>query len=106
MRKLSVTIFVFTAIAIATFAFKSADTGSISGKVTPADAASQVWAFQATDTLKAPITDGAFTIQDAKAGTYTVIVGAKHPFKDVTVTNVKVEDGKTTDLGEIRLVQE
>jgi hypothetical protein len=98
--------FVFTAIAIGVFAFKSADTGTISGKVTPADAASQVWAFQATDTIKAPITDGAFTIQGAKAGTYTVIIGAKRPFQDVTVTNVKVEDGKATDLGEIRLQQE
>lgn len=106
MKKLSVSIFAFAAIAIATFAFKSADTGSISGKATPADAASQVWAFQAADTLKAPITDGAFTIQGVKAGTYTVIVGAKHPFKDVTITNVRVEDGKTTDLGEIKILQE
>jgi hypothetical protein len=106
MKKLSVTILAFTAIVIGTFAFKGADTGSISGKVTPADAASQVWAFLGADTLKAPITDGAFTIQGAKAGTYTVIVGAKRPFKDATVANVKVEDGKATDLGEIRLLQE
>jgi hypothetical protein len=98
--------FVFTAIAIGFFAFKSADTGTISGKVTPADAASQVWAFQGTDTIKAPVTDGAFTVQGTKAGTYTVIIGAKRPFQDVTVTNVKVEDGKATDLGEIRLQQE
>ena len=106
MRKLSVSILTFTAIVIGTFAFKYADTGSISGKVTPADAATQVWAFQAADTLKAPITDGAFTIQGAKAGTYTVIVGAKRPFQDVTLSNVKVEDGKATDLGEIKLQQE
>lgn len=98
--------FAFIVIAIGFFAFKNADTGTISGKVTPADAASQVWAFQATDTIKAAITDGAFTLQGAKAGSYTVIVGAKRPFKDVTVTNVKVEEGKATDLGEIRLQQE
>lgn len=106
MKKLSAGILIFTTIAIGIFAFKGADTGSISGKATPADAASQVWAFQGADTLKAPITDGAFTIQGAKAGIYTVIVGAKRPFKDVTISNVKVEEGKATDLGEIKLLQE
>jgi len=100
MKKLSVLL----ALAITgAFAFKSADPGTISGKVTPADAATQVWAFSGADTLKAPITDGAFTIQGAKAGSYTVIVGAKSPFKNVTVDNVKVEDDKATDLGEIKL---
>lgn len=98
--------FLFIAAVIGFFAFKGADTGTISGKVTPADVGSQVWAFQGTDTLKAPITDGAFTVEGAKAGTYTVIIGAKRPFKDVTVSNVKVEDGKATDLGEIKLQQE
>jgi hypothetical protein len=97
MKKLSVIL------AFAALAFKGVDMGSISGKVTPADAATRVWAFSGTDTLKAPVTDGAFTLEGAKAGTYTVIVGAKSPFKDVTVENVKVEDNKTTDLGEIKL---
>jgi hypothetical protein len=106
MKKLSAGILIFTSIAIGIFSFKNADTGSISGKVTPADAASQVWAFEGTDTLKAPITDGAFTLQGAKAGTYTVVVGAKRPFKDVTISNVKVEEDKATDLGEIKLLQE
>lgn len=99
MKQLSVIL----GLALAALAFKGADYGSISGKVTPADAASQVWAFQGADTLKAPITDGAFNIQGAKAGSYTVIVGAKSPFKNITVENVKVEEDKTTDLGEIRL---
>ncbi|SFE28623.1 hypothetical protein SAMN05518672_105163 [Chitinophaga sp. CF118] len=103
MKKISVSILLLATIAVGTFAFKNAGSGSISGKVTPADAASQVWAFQGTDTLKAPVTDGVFNVQGATAGTYTVIVGAKHPFKDVTFTNVKVEDDKTTDLGEIKL---
>lgn len=106
MRKLSAGILLFTAIAIGTFAFTSADTGTISGKVTPADVGTNVWAIQTTDTLKAPITDGAFTIQSARTGTYTVIVGAKRPFKDVTISNVKVEEGKATDLGEIKFLQE
>jgi hypothetical protein len=101
MKKILVSIFALAVIGI--FAFNNADNGAISGKVTPADGASQVWAFQGTDTLNAPISDGAFNVKDVKAGTYTVIVGAKSPFKDVTVTNVKVQDDKTTDLGEIKL---
>ena len=86
MKQISISIIALAAM----FAFKYADSGSISGKVTPADAASQVWAIQGSDTLKTPIADGTFTIKGVKAGTYTVIIGAKHPFKDVTVTNVKV----------------
>lgn len=103
MKKIFVSI--FTLAVIGTFAFKNADNGSISGKVTPADAASQVWAFQGSDTLRSPVTDGIFTVKGAKAGSYTVIIGAKSPFKDVTVTNVKVEDDRTTDLGEIKLAE-
>jgi hypothetical protein len=101
MKKIFVSIFALAVVGI--FAFRNVDSGSISGKVTPADAATQVWAFQGSDTLKSPVADGAFTIKGAKAGSYTVIIGAKSPFKDVTVTNVKVEDDKTTDLGEIKL---
>jgi len=103
MKKISVSIVALAMIGIS--AFKAADNGSISGKVTPADVGSQVWAFQGSDTLKSPITDGVFTIKGAKAGSYTVVIGAKSPFKDVTVTNVKVENDKTTDLGEIKLTE-
>src|SRR5690349_20844097 len=103
MKKILVSIFALAVVGV--FTFSSADNGSISGKVTPPDAGSQVWAFQGSDTLKSPVTDGVFTIKNAKAGSYTVIVGAKGPFKDVTVTNVKVEDNRTTDLGEIKLTE-
>ena len=52
------------------FAFTSFDGGSIKGKVTPSDGASQVWALSQTDTLKAIINQGSFEIQNVKAGTY------------------------------------
>lgn len=88
-----------------TFAFRTSDEGSISGKITPADGATTAWAIMGTDTLKATVNDGTFSIQQAKAGTYTVLVTAKSPFQDVTIANVSVQDGKATDLGEIKLTE-
>jgi len=91
------------AIAIGTFAFKAIEGGSIGGTVTPGDAATEAWAVSATDTLKTAVTNGAFSFQNAAAGTYTVVIDAKEPYKDATINDVKVEDGKATDLGEIKL---
>lgn len=90
-------------LIVGALAFTTFDGGTISGKVTPVDGASEVWAISGMDTLKAPVTDGAFSVQSAKAGTYTVIIDAKDPYKDATLNDVKVEDGKVTDLGEIKL---
>ncbi|MBW8687617.1 carboxypeptidase-like regulatory domain-containing protein [Chitinophaga rhizophila] len=91
------------AMVIGALAFNSFDGGTISGKVTPVDGATEVWAISGPDTLKASVTDGAFSVQPAKAGTYTVIIDAKDPYKDATLNDVKVEEGKVTDLGEIKL---
>ncbi|SKA21648.1 hypothetical protein SAMN04488128_1021644 [Chitinophaga eiseniae] len=103
MKKLKVTMLALAAVAFGTFAFKGIEGGSVTGKVTPADAATEALAITGTDTLKSPVNDGAFSFQNAKSGTYTVIVGAKAPFKPATIADVKVEDGKATDLGEIKL---
>ncbi|MBO9153384.1 MULTISPECIES: carboxypeptidase-like regulatory domain-containing protein [Chitinophaga] len=104
MKKAKLSLLAVAAVAFGAFAFKGFD-GSISGKVVPADGATEAWAVSGTDTLKTAIADGAFSFAAAKAGTYTVIVDAKEPFKDATITDVKVEDGKATDLGEIKLAQ-
>ncbi|MBS0028636.1 carboxypeptidase-like regulatory domain-containing protein [Chitinophaga sp. 22321] len=93
------------AVAFGAFAFKGVDGGTIAGKVTPAEGATEAWAIQGTDTLTSPVTDGGFNFANAKAGAYTVIKGAKAPFKPATVTDVRVEEGKSTDLGEIKLAK-
>ncbi|HVI45543.1 MAG TPA: hypothetical protein VM802_11760 [Chitinophaga sp.] len=103
MKKMRVSILALAAVMSAALAFRNIDGGIITGKVTPADGATEAWAVQGTDTLKVPVSDGAFSFQNAKAGIYTVIIGAKVPFKPATVTDVKVEDGRSTDLGEIKL---
>jgi hypothetical protein len=105
MKKFNVSILALAVAVGIAFAFRNMEEGSISGRVTPADGANAAWAIHDTDTLKADIADGTFSLQGAKAGTYTVIVGAKQPFKDVTISNVKVDEGKATDLGEITLQQ-
>ena len=105
MKKIKVTVIALAAIAIGAMAFRNTEGGSITGKVRPMDGATEAWAIQGSDTLKTPVFDGAFTFKEARAGAYTVIIDAKEPFKDATVNDVKVEDGKATDLGEINLQQ-
>lgn len=105
MKRTKMSLLAVAAVAFGAFAFKGFDGGSIAGKVVPADGATEAWAVSGTDTLKTAVAEGAFSFANAKAGTYTVIVDAKEPFKDATITDVKVEDGKATDLGEIKLAQ-
>lgn len=105
MRSIKVSIFALAAAAIAVLAFRKMDGGTIIGKVTPLDGASQVWAIQGADSIKTDIADGTFNLQGAGEGTYTVIIDAKQPFKNVTISDVKVSEGKVTDLGEIKLEQ-
>ncbi|MBZ5859015.1 carboxypeptidase-like regulatory domain-containing protein [Flavihumibacter profundi] len=87
------------------FAFTSIDTGSIKGKVSPADGAVQAWAISATDTLKAPIANGAFEIPGAKAGTYKLVIEAKPPYKNAAKEGISVLDGQATVVAEITLVK-
>jgi hypothetical protein len=102
-----------TADSIAVDSLKSNDSlkavpvegGSITGKITPADGATEVEAVMGEEKVKGAISDGAFTIPSVKAGTYTVTVLGKSPYKNAEIKDVKVEDDKATDLGEIKLEQ-
>jgi len=96
------------ALAIATaglFSFNSMFNGTVKGKVTPADGASMAWIISATDTLKAPIMGGTFEIPGVKAGTYKVIIEAKPPYRNTAKDGITVQDGQTSDVGEIKLSQ-
>ncbi len=93
---------VLTVLAAGLFAFSLFQDGSIKGKVTPSDAAIQVWALSASDTLKAPVNNGNFEIPAVKPGTYKMYADAKDPYKDVVKDDVQVSDGAPVDLGEIK----
>lgn len=76
-------------------------TGSIKGKVTPADAAFQACAASGKDSFKTNILGGTFEIKNIKPGTYKLIVVATAPFKTFIKEKVTVTDGHATDVGEI-----
>jgi hypothetical protein len=87
------------------FAFNALVNGTVKGTVSPSDGAARAWIISATDTLKAPITQGAFEIPDVKPGTYKVIIEAKPPYKNTAKDGITVTDGQTSDVGEIKLSQ-
>lgn len=94
------------ALGIATagiFAFTTSDTGSIKGKVSPADGAVQAWAMSDKDTLRAPIADGMYEIPGAKAGTYKLVIEAKPPYKNAGKEGINVAEGQATEVAEIVL---
>jgi hypothetical protein len=92
-------------LALTISAFTRFQTTSIKGTVTPADKAVKAWALSATDTESAAISNGSFEIQNVKAGDYSVIIEAQAPFANTRRKDVKVADGQTTDVGEIKLQQ-
>lgn len=76
---------------------------SIKGKISPADAAEVVVAFNGTDSLKVKPSDGSFSFI-VKPGAWKVWVDARSPYKDATV-DADVKEGQTAELGEIKLQQ-
>jgi hypothetical protein len=94
----------YVATGMIAFAFQaSMQTSFVKGKVTPADKGLHALAVVNSDTLKAPIIDGAFEFKNVKAGTYTIIIETQAPYTTVQKKGVVVKDGETTDVGEIRL---
>jgi hypothetical protein len=85
------------------FAFTVIKPGSITGKITPADALKDVWVVSPKDTIRALVIQGSFTIVNVKPGTYTVIINATEPYKDEIKEDVTVLEGGYIYLGEIKL---
>jgi Polysaccharide lyase family 4, domain II len=77
--------------------------GSIRGTVTPANAALKASAIADTAIFQSNIINGAFEIKDVKPGTYRVEIEASLPFKKAVREGIVVNNGKTTDIGQIRL---
>ncbi|EDM37584.1 hypothetical protein PBAL39_10581 [Pedobacter sp. BAL39] len=105
MKNLGLNILGIVLLSVGLLAFTKARTGGIQGKVNPAEAAVQVLAVSGKDTLTTMVNGGTFVFSNVKAGTYSVMVKAVVPYKDVTLSNVAVVDSATTDVGVIRLLQ-
>ena len=92
-----------TVVVAGLFAFTHLKVGSIKGTITPADGGVRAWAESATDTLRAPIVNGAYEITDVKPGAYKIIIEAKPPYHNIAKDGIMVNDGQTADVGEIKL---
>jgi hypothetical protein len=64
-----------------------------------------IWAFSAKDTVSIVPSAGAFSLA-VKPANCKLYVEAVKPYKDVTVTNIIVEEAKYTDVGEIKLTSD
>jgi hypothetical protein len=103
MKTLWVLILVIAVVCVL-HAFKAAQKSGITGRITPAESGQMVYAIQGADTLRLVPNGGSFLIE-AKPGLYKIIVDAKETYKDVLIENIEVTNGKTTDVGEIKLTQ-
>ena len=77
--------------------------GTIEGTVVPADSALRACAIRFKDTVKANVVAGKFVITELRSGRYDLLIEPVPPAKAVKRRGIKVREGKTTYLGEIRL---
>jgi hypothetical protein len=85
-------------------AYKAAQRSGISGKIIPYGVGQTIWAVRGNDSVRLVTTGGAFLIE-AKPGSYNVIINGKEPFSNLLLQNIEVVNGKTTELGEVKLSQ-
>ena len=105
MKKLSLNFLMLAGLLFALVAFTFIKESGITGKISPADGASEVLAVSGADTLRTGVNNGSFVFSPVKPGTYTIWVKAKAPYKDTSVEDVAVVDSAVTDIGEIKLEQ-
>jgi hypothetical protein len=102
MKKSGLSFMAMAALAVSLVAFKIDGTGGVKGMVVPAEAATQAWAIAGTDTVKVPVTAGAFEFKDLKVGSYRVIIDAVEPLKDVQF-DIAVQENKVVNVGNINI---
>jgi hypothetical protein len=103
MKKTILKFFVSGLAVLGFMSMKDLAPSTISGKITPVDAADAVWAIKDNDTLKATVSsEGAFQVE-VKPGTWKLVVSAKAPYKNAEVNQVVATEDKNTDAGEIKL---
>ena len=87
-------------------AFNVQYTGAIQGKFSPLEGIQEIRVVSGPDTIKVTHTNGSFLLKNLQPKTYTVIVKAIPPYQDFTLNDVAVIDSATTDIGEIKLLQD
>lgn len=101
MKKSVITFFSIVLVIIALHAFRALQQSTITGKIFPANAATTVWAINGNHLLKVTPQNGSFELT-VPPGSWSVMVEANKPYENFK-TPALVEEGKTKDLGIIRL---
>ena len=92
------------AVGIANLPASNSKQSAITGRISPANAAETVWVISVSDSIRAGVASGNFSVM-VKPGTYKLVVDAKDPFKDVLLDNLDVKANQALDIGEIILQQ-
>ncbi len=79
--------------------------GAVYGRISPKDAYPVVSVYNSNnDTLYAlPWGDGFFKVRGLKPGNWNVFINPVATYKDTTISNVTINAGKETNLGDIKL---
>jgi len=103
MKISSLVVVAAVSLLLFLYSFTVTPSGTIRGTVNPVEATGQVWAMSGGDTVKTDLSNGTFVLANVKSGTYRVVVDAADPYKDAVKEGVAVQDGQTSDVGEIKL---
>lgn len=95
-------VFIGNPLSFNSYRPSSLPQASIKGRITPVSGAESVCVFAAKDSIKSAVVWGNFSLR-VKPGTYTLIVKAKDPYKDVLLGNLEVRQDRVLDIGEIIL---
>jgi hypothetical protein len=76
---------------------------TITGNVSSPTALQYVWAIQGKDSVIAPAVNGNFALK-VTPGIWKLLLHTKSHYKNMAIDSVIVNDGKATDLGEIKLL--
>jgi len=93
-----ITFFLTTSLAFTIF-----QNAAVTGTISPADAATNVWAINGRDTFSGSILQNHFQFDKLKPGTYQIVVEASPPYKNGVKNGVVVKKDLIVDIGEIIL---
>lgn len=79
---------------------------SIYGSIEPAEGGKKVFAIKGTDTVAVIPQDGKFSVAVGSASNWKIHVQAIPPYKDAAVNNIMVEEGKSSDVGIVKLISD
>src|SRR5688572_24737453 len=101
MKKL---LYIALLVLLFGFILRRHQASTITGIITPSDAAIKVWAISSSDSFSTIPVAGKFSVT-VKEGMWNLLVEAAKPYQNATVTGIFVLDGQPNDVGTIVLKQ-